>query len=136
MAQVAVAEMAANQTLLRSRGSYLVNANPDAAVDTDVCALGIIVIHFNAVGVGGTSIPGPLTDIGADWLWHQMVQLDSIAATSANVANLGTLARGDIDSKAMRRVPSDHIVALIAQLASGDFAEVSVLAGIRFLFGQ
>ncbi len=136
VASVFLAENSPNQTVLRSRGSYFITATPDAAADTDVVGLGLIVVHTNAASVGGTSLPGPLTDIGADWLWHSLVQLDAISSSSASSNSLGTNVRDVIDSKAMRRFLADHAVVLVAQLATGDFSEVTILAGLRILTGE
>jgi len=123
-------------TLLRSRGNVLCVATPDAAGDSDVLGLGLIVVHSNARVAGGVSLPGPINDDGADWLWHQYVPLHSGGITSTTGDNIGSNVRIEIDSKAMRRVPTDHDIVLMAEVADGDFATVAVNAGVRFLFGQ
>ena len=123
-------------TLLRSRGEILVVAIADAATDTDVVGLGLIVVHSNAAAVGGTSIPGPLQDTGADWLWHQVVPLDAVSLTAADPNARAVVVRVPVDSKAMRRLPPDHSVILVGEETVGDFASVKVTGGIRMLFGQ
>jgi len=123
-------------TLLRSRGMLSVFGTPDAAADSTVVALGLTVVSANALAVGGTSVPGPIADQGADWLWHQYVPLDSISATSALLNNLGAYVRIEVDSKAMRRVPEDAAVALIGELNTAEFTSVEISGGIRFLFGS
>ena len=123
-------------TLLRSRGNLLVNAVPDAATDSDTIGLGLIVVHTNALAAGGASLPGPIADQGADWLWHMYVPLDAAGATAEAAVNNWNLMRIEVDSKAMRRVPEDHAVVCMGEVDAGLFASVSVTGGIRFLFGQ
>ncbi len=123
-------------TLLRSRGSLLVVGTPNAGGDADTIGLGLIVVHTNALAVGGTSVPGPLNDVGADWLWHRFVALDAIGATSEVPTSVATWERVEVDGKAMRRVPTDHAVALVGEVQEGLFVSVAVTGSIRFLFGS
>ncbi len=126
----------ADQTLLRSRGELIADAAPNATSDSDVLGVGLIVVHSNAVTAGGVSLPGPISDAGADWLWHNFVCLGAGGTTSgADPSNVLSKRIVPIDSKAMRRFPADHEVALMIQLSSGDFASVLVTAGMRLLFG-
>ena len=125
------------ETLLRSRGEILITGTPAAASDSDIVSLGLIVVSQNALVAGGASLPGPLTDLGADWLWHGFVPLD--AGADASLIDPGAttyIHRLSIDSKAMRRIPSDRAVVLMAQLESGDFSAVVMQAGVRMLFGH
>jgi len=134
---VTIAEGAGQaNTLLRSRGGLMVWGEPDASTDSDVCALGLIVVHSNALAVGGTSVPGPLNDQGADWLWHRYVPLDAGIATGVVGDNILAIERFELDSKAMRRVPEDSSVVLIGEVSVGDFAAVFVSGGVRFLLGH
>ncbi len=135
LANISVVEQAFNTTLLRSRGQIIVMANGDNVADTDTLCLGMIVVHTNAVTAGGVSLPGPAQDFGADWLWHQFVPLDSGGGVGASQAFGGTVRTIEIDSKAMRRVPADHAVVLMAETISGDFASVQLSGGMRLLFG-
>ena len=123
-------------TLLRSRGNLIVNAIPDAATDADTIGLGLIVVHSNALAAGGASVPGPIKDQGADWLWYRYVALDAAGATAEAATNNWNVQLVEVDSKAMRRVPEDHAVILVGEVDQGLFASVSVTGGIRFLFGQ
>jgi len=126
-----------NQTLLRSRGEILVQATPNAAADVGVIGLGLIVVHANAATAGGVSLPGPLTDVDADWLWHQFVPVDAIVLTTADANARSIVSRIEIDAKAMRRVAGDNVVVLIAQISAGTgMASSSCLAGVRFLLAH
>jgi len=127
-------------TVLRCRGNLLITATPDAATDSDVIAFGIGVVTVNALTVGGTSVPGPLESMGWDgWLWHQFVPMDAFGASgvATNMAGkaIATSHRVEIDAKAMRRLPQDNAVILVAELSIGDFASVEVSGGMRVLIG-
>ena len=126
-----------NQTLLRSRGQLLIQVTPDAASDIGLVGLGLIVVSENAATVGGTSLPGLLSDIDADWLWYEFVPMDAIILTVADANARAIVHRVDIDARAMRKVAGDKVVVLMAQLSStSGFASVAVQAGVRFLFGH
>jgi len=137
---VAIAEGAiADTTVLRCRGNLLFTALPDAGGDTDVVGVGLVVVTENALGIGGTSLPGPINDPSSDaWLWHTFVPLDAFGATTEGAAQLvnSTQARVEIDAKAMRKLPEAYGCVLVAELATGDFASVNVSGGIRFLLGS
>jgi len=124
------------ETVLRCRGELLVVATPDAVTDSDFVGLGIIVLHQNSIGVGGTSVPGPINDSGADWLWFSIVPIDAVGATAIAGDSVGAVVRVPIDSKAMRVMRSEMGLALVAELSSGDFASVTLTGGFRFLLGH
>jgi len=126
-------------TVLRSRGQLLITATPDAAADSDVVGLGLIVVTASAVTVGSTALPHPLDDASSDfWLWHQYVPLDSMGATTEATARTGgtAWARVEIDSKAMRKAPQGSAIALVGVLDTQEFAAVEVWGGARILIGS
>jgi len=123
-------------TVLRCRGNLLITAVPDAATDSDTVGLGICVVTAAAIAVGGTSIPGPINDLGFDgWLWHQFVPLDAVSLTAADEQAITLNVRVEIDAKAMRRMPQDHGVVLMAESNTGLFSSVQVSGGMRILLG-
>ena len=133
---VTLGEGTKSSVLLRSRGNLLISAVPDAASDADMAAFGLIVVQQRAEIAGAGSLPGPFEDDGADWLWHQYVPLDANPDTAAASNSIGTNVRVEVDSKAMRRIPTDHAVVLMGELGFGNFASVSVMGAVRFLFGD
>jgi len=133
---VTVVEGSSVATLLRSRGNLFLSGTPDAAADIDVAAVGLIVVHTNALTAGGVSLPGPIADAGADWLWHQYVPLDASGATAGDPAGIGFNRWIEVDSKAMRRIPTDHAVVLMGELLGATMVSISVAGGVRFLFGN
>jgi len=133
--QVVISQVTHDQveTFLRIRGNLLVAAAPNAANDDDVAAFGFIVASDNAIAIGGTSVPGPINDPDAPWLWHQYVPLHSLAATAASDVGLGLWARVEIDSKAMRRATRNEGLILVGEVETGEFAGVFVNGGFRVL---
>ena len=122
-------------TLLRSRGELLVSGSPDAATDITVVGLGLIVVSEAAQSQGGLSIPGPINDVDADWLWHKFVPLDAVSATAVDFDNTFASVRVELDSKAMRRVPTDSTVILVGEANTSTFPALTVIGGMRLLFG-
>ena len=57
-------------TVMRVRGNILVKGTPDAVADDNVVGLGLIVLQSQAFTAGGASVPGPIADPSAPWLWH------------------------------------------------------------------
>jgi len=126
----------AEPTLLRTRGGILVTTVGDAAADSDMLGLGLMLIPSTTAVVGGASLPGPIVDAGADfWIWHNFVPLAQVVGTVAVAQSITAQVRIELDAKAMRRWPSDTTLALIGELSTGDFASVSVSARFRALTG-
>jgi len=132
-------DSALDGTILRSRGQYLLEAVPNGAFDRDIVGLGICVVSETSRAVGGASLPGPIADIGSDiWLWHSLIPLSGAELTSSvdNHDSIGAIVRGEIDSKAMRKIMTDQAVVLIGELSTANFASVTVSAGMAWLIGS
>ena len=103
-------------TVVRTRGRLLLQLlTADAVAAGFQWAFGMCNVTENAVGVGVSALPDPLTDIAWDgWFVHEtgfMIAVDSTPAENAcNACQVIT-----IDSKAMRKThDTDTIVALLA----------------------
>jgi len=120
-------------TVVRCRGSFLVQGIPNAALDDEICGIGIHKVTSSASAAGGASVPGPIDDDDSDWMFHQYVPLVSLLETVASPNAIGLNHRFDIDSKAMRKLKPDDVVAVIIQLATGEMASVQVSGGVRVL---
>ncbi len=121
------------ETVLRIRGNLLLVATANAAQDDDVAGLGFIVASDNAIAAGGASLPGPINDPDAPWLWHQYVPLGVVAVTAADDTAIGTFARVEIDSRAMRKATRNEGVVFMAELSTGEFASIQMTGGFRVL---
>ena len=119
-------------TLLRIRGNLLVKGTPNAVADDDVVGLGFIVATDNAVAAGGASLPGPILNPDAPWIWHQYVPL---SAGSAGLLgdDIGSVVRVDVDSKAMRKLGISEQLVLVAEISTDEYASVTLNGGFRVL---
>ena len=121
------------ETILRIRGQFLATGVPDTAFDDETVGVGAIVVTDNAVAAGGVSLPGPISDPDASWIWHAYMPLMSLATTSASDVALGCFDRVIVDSKAMRKSNRNESLAFVGQLATGDFGSVRIQGGVRVL---
>ena len=91
-------------------------------------ALGLAVVSDEAVAVGVTAVPTPVTEIASDlWYAHQVYFADAVSLTDLTVGG----GRYRIDSKAMRKVEDGQDIAIVAENAAA-FGQIISFAG-RFL---
>jgi len=119
-------------TLQRIRGEVFIKGTPDLAADDELVGLGMIVVQQQAATAGGASVPSPLADLSAPWLWHRFVPL---SAGSAGLLgdDLGSMVRVEVDSKAQRKVGINEIVIFVGEIQTGEYATVAINGGIRGL---
>ncbi len=119
-------------TIVRLRGEILIKGTPDAIADDAVVGLGMIVVSDASAAVGGVSVPGPIADLGAPWVWHRFV---SLAAGSTGLLgdDLGSVVRVMVDSKAMRKLGPAESLILVGETSTNDYSVVSANGGIRGL---
>ncbi len=72
-----------------------------AAVENQVAGFGFAVVSDQAVAVGVTAVPTPITEMGSDlWFLHQIIMGDESKLTDRTTS----ATRMSVDSKAMRKV--------------------------------
>ena len=120
-------------TIARIRGDVSVYMDVGAADDSAVFGVGLIVGNDDAVSVGSTAFPSPVSDLDADWIWHSFLSMRSLTATQG--ADFGGQARHrEIDSKAMRRFkPNENLVAVGAVTIQSGSPTVDVMGAFRVL---
>ncbi len=126
------------RTLMRSRGSIFLQLDAGGNDERVLIGLGLILASQEAVTAGVASIPKPIVEIEADWIWHSFVVLSSLAESAVTGDSSALWARVEIDSKAMRKVKPNQNIVLVAQVgqvvdATGTF---DVMAGQRRLMGS
>ena len=107
-----------DETILRSLGSLFVRSDQLAAIENQVGAVGMIVVSDQAISVGITAVPHPVTDIDDDgWFVHM-----PIAQTLhfGDATGFATIPGTTFDSKAKRVVHDGQSVALVVENASAD----------------
>jgi len=89
-------------TLMRTRGHGVVRMDPGAISDSGIlgCALG--VFSSDAFTAGSASLPGPITDIDYDWLWHSLFSFGPVITATDTENSILTNVQVELDSKAMR----------------------------------
>ncbi len=119
-------------TIIRSRFEVLLFSDQKAASETQAAGLGFAVVSDQAVAIGVTAVPTPLTDLGSDlWFVLQLMmarfELVSAVGVDGNVGQHYT-----IDSKAMRKVDvgQDLVETIEVSSASGG---TTIVTGGRML---
>jgi len=120
-------------TIYRLRGQLLIRFDGTSAGDTNIAGVGIIVVQESAVAAGAASVPNPLTDPEADFLWHQYAPF--IQPVTDDVGGVSSSMRIEVDSKAMRRVKDTQTLQLVASMSAATGA-TTLTGGIRILTGK
>ncbi len=90
-------------TIVRTHIALYLTSDQAAAMEVQQCAFGLAVVSDQAVAVGVTAVPTPLTDMGSSLFFAHKVMF-------ANASTLTDRTIGgqyfSLDSKAMRKVDS------------------------------
>jgi len=123
-----------SETLVRVRGVVNVDLTfaASAAGDIAVVACGLIVHSSPGTTVG----VDPITEAGADWLWHQffIVSTRGVIGAVADSGQQATNQRVIVDNKAMRKLREDQAISFIVANQDGVGAPtVDVTGAFRVL---
>ncbi len=111
-------------TIIRSRGVIHVESDQIAASEATVGALGMIVVQDEATAAGIASIPGPLTEVDAQFfVYEPFVNVLEFGDITGFVEPAGTF--WSYDSKAMRKVALTEDLAVTAELNVGAGAVIT-----------
>ncbi len=111
-------------TVVRTHLEYYVRSDQAAANEEQALAIGMAVVSDQAVAVGITAIPTPITDLNSD-LWFLL----KVALGSGSGVNDGQVGfGGSVDSKAMRKVEEGSDVIIVAEAGGAAVTEGFVLA--------
>ena len=106
-----------DETILRTVGNLAVASDQSAASEVQIGAFGMIVVSDDALAVGITAIPGPVSGVGEDG-WFLFVPINQrFLFGSAIGMNLDYGHVYDYDSRAKRKVEDGRVVALVAENA-------------------
>ena len=126
-------------TIVRTRGEFSAFiSSATTALDGFVeYAVGIGLVTAQALAIGVTAVPSPLGEIGWEgWLWHHTgAALIQPQSTESNPIPMGPSAiRGEIDSKAMRKVGANmRVIGVFEVGAEVGTAVVEFSANTRLL---
>ena len=103
-------------TVVRTRFEFQLRSDQSAAIEFQEAAYGFAVVSDQAVGVGVTAVPTPLTDMGSDlWFLHKIIFGDESALTDRTRSS----TRVTVDSKAMRKVDIGQDIVGVMESAGG-----------------
>ena len=140
---VAAAAVTDGQTIVRTRGELVaLLSSADAVTSGFHGAFGIAKVTAQAVAIGVTAVPGPLTDDDWDgWLYHRYlscISADPATTTGAVTAPLQLGAgsgaiRLEVDSKAMRKIAENESVVAMMEMMEIGVASLRVFFNSRLL---
>ena len=126
-------------TLIRIRGYFDTRLTlATSANDGFHWAFGIGIASLAAVTAGVASVPTPLTEQGSEnWLyWMSGVNRGAQAFSAGGgpgMEQAGTFFRFEIDSKAMRKLPTDLSIYAIIEVVENGVATMDVMHDSRSL---
>ncbi len=92
-----------NQTIVRLRGSVHVRFIPGAVDDAQVLGCGLMLVNSDAFVAGSASVPSPVEDLDAAWIWHHLFTLAPALEATGSDDSLALWHTIEIDSKAQRK---------------------------------
>ncbi len=122
------------ETLVRMRGEVTAHLDQTGSTAADAATIGFGLI---VAPTGATVAVSPVTDPGANWLWHTFITLATEFAVASGNNEILAAARVEIDNKAMRRLREDETVFLVVENSSLNGAPVVAVNGaFRGLTGR
>ncbi len=101
-------------TIVRSRGIMHIHSDQIGSDETYGAAMGCCVVSDQAVAIGVTAVPTPVTDKSSDlWYVYESLFQHVEVVTSANVLNEGAFLQ--FDSRAMRKVEEGQDFILVVE---------------------
>ena len=133
---IAIVSFNSRQTLYRVRGQVFASLDPGAADEFAIIGLGMIIVTDDAIAAGKASVPDPVSDPEAGWLWYGMLSIGASDVTTNPGAAEG-VDRLVIDTKAMRKVRDNESLVFVQSVGSSNdqAGTYNLLAGLRVLTG-
>jgi len=101
-------------TVVRTRGEFHYRSDQVVASEEYGGVVGMAVVSDQAVAIGITAVPSPVTDMGSDLFYLLESGMGSIdVLSSVGVTELGHIHK--FDSKAMRKVDSSEDIVVTAE---------------------
>ncbi len=122
-------------TIVRLRGHGFVHLDAGALLDSAVVGIGLIVSPTEAFTAGVSSVPSPLTDMEAPWIWHEVFAMGPAVLATDDGADLSRNVQFTIDNKAMRKFRTDEELGFVveADIITGS-PTVDIFVAARQLF--
>ncbi len=105
-------------TIVRAHFEIMIRSDQAAAVEQQLAGIGMAVVSDEAVAVGVSAVPTPITEMASHlWFLHRLIFADASTLTDRTIPAKSLT----IDSKAMRKVEvgSDIILAVEHTVGGG-----------------
>ncbi len=125
-------------TLIRTRGWLGIHLDPTTIADALQVGVGLGVFSSDAFAAGGGSMPGPLTEVDYDWVFHTVRVMGPSFTATEDGTNILHNVWVDVDSKAMRKLKPNQVLGWIAEvtiLSGGGSIDLGVSARHLFKLG-
>jgi len=116
-------------TVVRTLFTYHVLSDQVASGEFQIGAIGMAVVSDQAVAIGVTAVPTPITDMASD-LWFAYSQFNQ----NGSGLNAGQVGYGyELHSKAMRKVDVGEDIIVVVESSGSASAGYSLITGGRLL---
>jgi len=116
-------------TIVRTYLEATLGSDQAGAIESQQIGLGMAVVSDQAVAIGITAVPTPITDMASPfWFLHRLIYADE----SSLAGSVRSDTRVSIDSKAMRKVEVGQDVIMVSE-GAGLAAGFNLIVGGRLL---
>jgi len=123
-------------TVIRTRLNVHIISDQLGADEFSMVGFGMCVVTEQAVSVGITAVPTPMTELRSDmWFVHQVMYNDFTFVSGVGFDSAGGRDY-EIDSKAARKVNEDQEIIAVAENSSLTAAGCTLLIGGRLLIKE
>ena len=125
-------------TLIRTRGRALIHFDPTTIADTFQVGIGLGLFNSDAFAVGVTALPGPISDAGFSWVYHDLVTFGPASTATESNEALTQNIQIEIDSKSMRKFRDNQTLGWVTEgniMNGGGTFDISLSARHLFLLG-
>ncbi len=113
-------------TIVRSHFMISLKSDQSAAIERQEGAVGLAVVSDQAVAVGITAVPTPITEMGSNlWLLHQLIYADESSLTDRTRPQMNI----EVDSKAMRKVEVGSDLIVVVEITSASNGAIFIVGG-------
>ncbi len=102
-------------TVVRTRGYLSVRTDQEVASEDYHVAFAAAVVSDQAVAIGVTAVPTPITDGGSDLFWMYEDIQDAVNVQSGVGVDFGIATGRTFDSKAMRKVEDGQDIVFVKE---------------------
>ncbi len=100
-------------TIVRVRGMGIAQIDSAALADSIMIGCGLIVSSTDAFDAGAASLPSPVDDVDAPWLWHSLLPVSAFLLAAQTGREIDGGVRWVIDGKAQRKMGPNEVLSFM-----------------------